>query len=215
MTSSYNYTPMSRATSRRRNSFTSTIRHESPNLIDFDISERIPYQDEESVQNISSDHQPYLANDDDPYPESQYPLLDHDHIVEPLVDNVTLSAFNEPTIPTSNVSMDDENQGEVSYDNGISWKPVAECDGYTPSKGFDENRPQGILRNGNGVVIQESLSQNFNVSAGLDHLADIYPVEEGGQQQNGYGVFGIKNFAEAEHQYQGKIILYNILIVVV
>ena len=32
-----------------------------------------------------------------------------------------------------------DNEGEVSYDNGISWKPVAECDGYTPGRGFDEN----------------------------------------------------------------------------
>ena len=27
----------------------------------------------------------------------------------------------------------------MSYDNGLSWKPVAECDGYTPGRGFDEN----------------------------------------------------------------------------
>ena len=65
-----------------------------------------------------------------------------------------------------------DNEGEVSYDNGLSWKPVAECDGYTPGRGFDENS-RGIRTD------YEKTLERLRIAASATSAQNVGVVENG------------------------------------
>ena len=60
----------------------------------------------------------------------------------------------------------------MSYDNGLSWKPVAECDGYTPGRGFDENS-RGIRTD------YEKTLERLRIAASATSAQNVGVVENG------------------------------------